>query len=246
MADGPQRIQLHVTSLVLPSCDEVHLWWLQHSLTAASTEWLTDDERRRAKRFLAREHADAFVCVRSALRGLLGAYLGCFPSQPVLAAGRWGKPHLADSPLRFNLSHSGEWAVFAFATGREIGVDVEQVRADRDLIPIAHRFFAPSEVECLSCLSASEQVEAFYRIWTRKEAVIKAHGAGLSLPLDSFAVSAGPEARLVTPPPDTPSLRLEALSAPTGYASALCVDGPVLEIISRTLNPRSGDEWENG
>jgi 4'-phosphopantetheinyl transferase len=89
--------------------------------------------------------------------------------------------------MQFNLSHSGERALLALGVGRPVGVDIEQHRA-LDPLALARRFFSRDEIDALDRLGGQARAEAFFRCWTRKEALIKAMGDGLSFPLDSFAV----------------------------------------------------------
>src|SRR5207248_1406414 len=115
------------------------------------------------------------------------------------------KPKLAHhtrseaTPFSFNVSHSGDLALIAFASLPDVGIDVEAIRPDFATSEIAERFFSPGEVENLLALPVPEQTEAFFQCWTRKEAYIKAVGEGLSIPLDSFDVEfrPGKEAQLV-------------------------------------------------
>jgi 4'-phosphopantetheinyl transferase len=78
--------------------------------------------------------------------------------------------------VEFNLSHSGSRAWLAFARGREVGVDVEQIRNTLDYEVLALRFFSPAEQKELTALGAAEKCRGFFRCWTRKEAYIKALG----------------------------------------------------------------------
>jgi len=89
--------------------------------------------------------------------------------------------------LYFNLTHSDGLAALGVSAAPELGVDVEQVRPLKE--DIAERFFSPGEVAALRALPEDQQLPAFYRCWTRKEAVVKAIGEGLSRPLDSFDVT---------------------------------------------------------
>jgi 4'-phosphopantetheinyl transferase len=151
--------------------------------------WLSPDEEARAARFLREEHADAFRAARGGLRGVLAQYLGCRPADIVFAAGPHGKPHVgrpALPGLRFNLSHSGGLAALGVVAGIEIGVDIEAVRAVEP--GVAERFFASGERRRLAGLAGEAWTRAFHRCWTRKEAVVKAMGDGLSAPLDAFEV----------------------------------------------------------
>jgi 4'-phosphopantetheinyl transferase len=136
------------------------------------------------------------AAARGWLRSLLGRYLGVAPHSIEFRFNEHGKPSLAGaherSSLRFNISHSHGFALFAFARGREVGVDIEKIRPGRPFQRIAERFFAPGETARFSSIPAAQQAHAFFECWTRKEAYIKARGKGLSLPLDSFEVGFGP------------------------------------------------------
>jgi 4'-phosphopantetheinyl transferase len=156
---------------------------------------LSPDERRRAARFVFERDRRRFIAARARLRQLLGERLGVSPEKVQLAYSSAGKPSLApgyERDLRFNLSHCEDVAVFAFADGREVGIDVEAVRELEDAGEIAARFFSPAEDEAYRGLPERERPQGFFNCWTRKEAFIKALGSGLSHPLDSFAVSLAP------------------------------------------------------
>ncbi len=155
---------------------------------------LSPDERRRAERFAFDEPRRRFIRSRGLLRRALAGVLGGNAGEIPLVDDRLGKPRLADGSgdLRFNVSHSaGLWAL-ALTRGREVGVDVEEVRLDRDLEGIAARFFSAAENGVLRSLPPADRAAAFYRCWTRKEAWLKARGFGLRVPLDSFDVSLAP------------------------------------------------------
>jgi 4'-phosphopantetheinyl transferase len=155
---------------------------------------LSADERERASRFRFEHLQTAFTISRGILRFLLGRYLAIEPDRARFAYGARGKPRLAfpETPLEFNLAHSGRFAAYAFALGCELGVDIEEVRPLADQENIIRRYFSPEECEEWLALAPAERDEAFYRCWTRKEAYIKALGDGLSMPLDSFQVSLRP------------------------------------------------------
>jgi 4'-phosphopantetheinyl transferase len=177
---------------------QVHLWLVRLEASednfARALSWLSPEETARAKRFYFDRHRRAFALGRAALRGLLGSYLGIQPAKVGFVYGEQGKPALKDDAcsLRFNVSNSSDLAAYAFTTGCEIGVDVEQHRSLHDLEHIADRFFSPEETAELLELSEAERIPAFFHCWTRKEAYIKAQGGGLSIPLDSFQVTLRP------------------------------------------------------
>jgi 4'-phosphopantetheinyl transferase len=102
-----------------------------------------------------------------------------------------GKPFLEPNPLdlRFNVTHAGSVVACAVTAGAEVGIDVEPLREVPDALDLAGRFFAPAERAALEAVATSERARAFLTCWTRKEAYVKAVGAGLSHPLDAFCVS---------------------------------------------------------
>jgi 4'-phosphopantetheinyl transferase len=162
----------------------------------------------------------------------LGRYLELPPERLFFSYSPYGKPTLAslDTPLRFNVSHSGELLLIAVTLERALGVDVEQVRPDMSVIEIAERFFSENERRALAGVPQALQHDAFFDCWTRKEAYIKAKGDGLSLPLDQFDVAFGPGrmAQLLATRPDRTEAarwRLQDLDVADGYKAALAVEG---------------------
>lgn len=154
---------------------------------------LSDDEKTRAGRFVYDRDRRRFVVARGTLRKLLAPLFGVPPAAIVFAYAAQGKPSVPAAPsLHFNLSHSENLAALAVSRQREIGVDIEHVRALKE--DVAERFFSAREVTALRAMPADRQLEAFYRCWTRKEAIVKAIGEGLSHALDSFDVTLGADA----------------------------------------------------
>lgn len=181
--------------------DEVHVWGVELEQYRANIqdffETLAADERRRAGRFHFERDRAHFVIARGVLRDILGRYLSRLPARIRFGYGPQGKPALAETsgrpPLEFNVSHSRGLALYAFAQGREVGLDVEYVREDFASEEVARQFFSARELAALGSLPKGTWTRAFFNCWTRKEAYIKATGAGLSCPLSSFSVSLDPE-----------------------------------------------------
>jgi len=152
-------------------------------------ELLDEGERARADRFKVEHAYRTFVISHAFAREVLGQYLGQGPHLLSFRNSAHGKPDLEDGgDLRFNLSHTEGSAVLAAVRGREIGVDVERVRHNIDIIELADRFFSQPEAAWLRSQPVSERHSAFFACWTAKEAYIKAHGEGLSFPLSAFSV----------------------------------------------------------
>lgn len=164
-----------------------------------ATALLAGHERLRASRFARRRDGRRFTVARAELRRQLGARLMVPPQHIEFAYGPRGKPRLAGrhgrADLRFSVSHCDGVAALAFATGREIGVDIEALRAVRDAETIAARLCSPVEWHAYESLPEHQKLRGFLNWWTRKEAFVKADGGGLCHPLDAFDVSLAPGAR---------------------------------------------------
>lgn len=163
--------------------------------------------------------------------------MGVQPHAIEFGTEEYGKPYVKRSNLRFNLSHSNEWALLGVVEGREIGVDIEYHHAIRDYAGIANRFFSEDEVEALFALPETDWLEGFYRCWTRKEAFIKAIGTGLYLPLDRFSVSLHPDEKPMILSVRTPDFRAEEwvlshVGVPAKYSGAM--------VLGRQTGPKSG------
>lgn len=207
---------------------EVHVWRTRleqpPELQESYLRTLAEDERVRANRFHFDVHRRHFVVARGFLRLVLSRYLETTPEALRFAYGPYGKPMLAaESALRFNASHSGDWAVYAFVQDHEVGIDVEHIKKDFETEGIAERFFSAREVETLNTLADAERPAAFFRCWTRKEAYIKAIGSGLSHPLDSFDVTLAPGEPAALSRVEGWSLF--DLDVAPDYAAALAIDG---------------------
>jgi len=173
---------------------EVQIWRVWLSTTDSALGYyraaLCLDELNRAERFRFENLKRSYIVSRGGLRVLLSHYLGCNPREIEFVCGQNGKPALRGmSPVRFNVSHSGDLALYAFTLDCELGVDVERLRELDDLESIASRFFCAAEASELLSLRPEDRRSAFFRCWTRKEAYVKAVGDGLSIPLDRFQVT---------------------------------------------------------
>jgi len=214
----------------------VHVWYVSldqsESLLHRLAQTLSDEEHKRAQRFHFRKDRDHFIAARGALKDILSHYLKREPEELFFHYNEYGKPKLAENSSRlcFNVSHSGNIALYAVTYGREVGIDVEQIRPDFAEEPIARRFFSPAEAAVFSDLAAHEKKEAFFSCWTRKEAFIKATGKGVSFGLDNFDVSLLPDkpAALLSVKGDKKEARrwsLKNLDIQPGYRAALAVEG---------------------
>ena len=207
-------------------------------------------ERARADRFVRDTDRTRFIVAHAVTRAMLGGCLGVPPQSIAFGTGHFGKPHVLQpsEDLRFNLSHTANRALLALSRGREIGVDIEQERPV-DVLGLAAHCFSPGERTALASFPEHERLHAFYRGWTRKESFVKAHGVGLSFPLQQFDVSlddAGENLLLndevSAPPHDTWTIR--ALSCTPGFCAAVTVAGTGWQLVSCELSSADGSLFE--
>ncbi|AEY91191.1 4'-phosphopantetheinyl transferase [Streptomyces hygroscopicus subsp. jinggangensis 5008] len=220
------------TPVSASDADEVEIWripldsWPDPEGYPPELEDILDDaEKERARRGTEPGMRRRFVIAHAALRIILGERLGRAPESVRLTRGRWGKPRLAqgDGP-HFSLSHSGELALLALAP-RPVGVDVERPRAGLDPARLAERFFPAEE----SAWVARDGRRAFARLWTRKEACVKAAGGrlaqGMALPVGRFSG----QAAVRDPTGSLPGTwRVQDVPLTGAYAGAVALlgDGP--------------------
>jgi 4'-phosphopantetheinyl transferase len=200
---------------------------------------LSDAERARATLFVSDALRNRWLHGHVATRRILARELGVAPEAVVYGAAAAGKPFVAapaGSGVEFSYSDSGDLALVAVGspdadpksgdpTVGALGVDVEAYRPMSDMDGIAKRFFAEEEREALFALPETERVAGFYRLWTRKEAYIKAIGTGLGHALDRFAVTIGmQDVRILHDGNDrsvAARLALHAVPVGEGYEAAL-------------------------
>ncbi|MFJ9005172.1 4'-phosphopantetheinyl transferase family protein [Streptomyces canus] len=198
---------------------------------------LSEGEAERADRCRFENDRRRFVIAHGALRLILAGCLDVPPEELRLRRGRHGKPRLAgSSDVRFNLSHSGELALVAVTRHQEVGVDVDRLRPGLPVEPFAERFFPASDARFVAAAAGpTERAERFLRLWTRKEAVVKAAGARLAQGLGlTVLTDADTDADVVRDPsgqiPGTWSVC--DLPVPDGCLAALAVAGPTAPRIS--------------
>jgi len=208
-------------------------------------QFLAEDEMHRADKYRFDRDRTLFVTCRGLLRVLLAAFTGLDPRHVQFATGPVGKPYLVTqeglAAIRFNVSHSHGRVLLGFSRVRELGVDVEQVRAMDDLEGLAQRYFAPEEQTDLANRDDGGRLRHFFTIWALKEAYLKGTGKGLTTPLDSFYVSP-----LGDPPESTRYAvigrtgdgvgpwSLRTLPNISGFAAAIAVEGAGWYLSERT------------
>ena len=212
----------NIRSLPDLSTDKIHIWGVEvprmaHRMADLEAQ-LSTSELDKAGRFRRELDRHASIVARGTLRVLLGGYTDLTPTDVQITYAESGKPHLAGSNVEFNVSHSGDWIVIAVGRNRAIGVDIEKIRRDIDLLPLVERYFLPEEQVHIK--AATDPHVSFYQHWVRKEAYIKACGSTLlrelkriSVPLEDGAEKNG--------------WFFHYLEAGSTYAAAVVTDKPL-------------------
>ena len=174
---------------------DLEAWW------EVAAPWVSARETATALRYHRRQDAVRHVVGRALTRILLARELGIPKLTEEFSTNAWGKPVLPASGMEFSISHSGRFVWTAVSRAGAIGIDIERVDATVDYHDLAG-IFHPVECSAIRALPARAARDAFYRCWTRKEAVVKALGEGFSRPLTAFRVLTDVAARdwLVEPP----------------------------------------------
>lgn len=185
------------TSLYFLEENETHLWWVyadqvrDPALLRRQFAILSEREQQQQQRFRFEKGRHQYLVSHALVRETLSRYAPVAPAEWSFSTNRYGRPAIAEpaefTHLRFNLSHADGMAVVALARDRDVGVDVENVTRQGQLLEIADRFFSPAEVRQLHQVDFSHRRSMFFEFWTLKEAYIKARGMGLAIPLDSFS-----------------------------------------------------------
>ncbi len=217
---GPAEVRL--------TPDEVHVWALRLDCSPTELEelraTLSPAELDRAARFRFERHRHRFVAARGLLRSCLGSYLNMEAREVGFVYGARGKPGLGKSELEFNLAHSEELALLAVSGSGPVGVDVEWLRLPDDADELVARFFSARESALFTSLPDEEKANAFFNLWTRKEALLKATGEGIGYALNRVEVSflPGDPAKLLSSA-EAASWKLTHLNPAEGFVGALAV-----------------------
>ncbi|MCA2220999.1 4'-phosphopantetheinyl transferase family protein [Nonomuraea aurantiaca] len=225
------------------------VWKIHLDRPLAPGGWrsLSDAERERARRLGSARERHRFMVAHAALRAILGEVCGVRAARLAFGAEDSGRPYVALPYGRtapgfnlpdgrsgnsshgrgapdFNLSHSEEWALVAVAPpGSRVGVDVERIREDLDCLAMAGSMYQPEEVDRLREAGPSGLRAGYFRLWTAKEAYVKAVGVGLA-GLRNVLVreeSTTHGAVLSLPSPPGAALPVRWLGVAPGYAAAV-------------------------
>jgi 4'-phosphopantetheinyl transferase len=191
---------------------------------------LDDSERERAGRFRFPDDRARFTIGRAMARKALGHFLQREPASISFTRTERGRPVLPRHELAFNISHARDFIAVGVAKDARVGIDIECVDRKIDLMGLVERILSERDFRAFATLPEEEKLAAFFRVWTRKEAYLKARGEGISEGLQSITVSFGADAiSTITDTRDEAGAakwRLHALPVPDDYQGCVACDDP--------------------
>jgi 4'-phosphopantetheinyl transferase len=234
---------------------EIHVWAVKLGVTSKELEdfaaTLSPQESERAKKFKFDTHRNRFIAGRGVLRTILGQYLGATPADLRFVYLANGKPALGEGfesvGIHFNLAHTEDLALLAVTRIGTVGVDVECVRPIKNVDELVARFFSQRENDLFQKVSDPEKPAAFFNLWTRKEALLKATGEGITRSLSLVEVSflVNEPARLLAISGDeaaAPRWCLREITPAVGITGAVAIELGTSNIQHRTSNIQLGDD----
>lgn len=215
------------------NCQEVHIWKInleQSSINVQNSfDILNEAEKNKAQKFRFEKHQKRYTMARSSLKRILSRYLSMTPQNVEFQYNDYGKPQLLEKlnniDLQFNVSHSENVAIYGITCHYLIGVDIEYIRPMPEADNLAKRFFSRKEFEHISQLSSTEKYEEFFKLWTAKEAYLKAIGKGISGGLEKVEISTDETVRFINlPKSDDINYNLFYLTPHHNYLGAIAVE----------------------
>lgn len=220
---------------------QLHIWFLtvkESSLIQEAWSFLYSEEVSRATELTKEKSKKYYIVSYGIRRKLLSHYLGISPDALIFQTNAHGKPSLnynamvqektsfsTDIPVHFNISHSGEYAVFLFSLDSPVGIDIQQMYPSSYKEKIIKRMFHPDEQILFSTLTQEENTNLFYRFWTIREAFLKALGYGFSMPSDTFCIERGKSSenyyKITKSLEDYSLWRIKSIPAPENYMCSI-------------------------
>jgi 4'-phosphopantetheinyl transferase len=223
--------------------NEIHVWATTLAAPPSVLEnfatTLSPEEKERAYKFKFEKHRNRFIAGRGALRAILAPYLRANAAKLRFVYSANGKPALAEEfagdGIHFNLAHSEEMVLVAVTRMGAVGVDVEGVRPVKDVEELVARFFSQRESEAFRKVSDDQKPAAFFNLWTRKEALLKATGEGITRSLSLVEVSflPGEPARLLAISGDAAKAAewsLRELAPAAGFTGAIAIQAQDISV----------------
>jgi 4'-phosphopantetheinyl transferase len=224
--------------------------WVVRLADQSAESWrsvLTQSEWEKAMRFRMPADQKRFVVTRAILKTLLARYFGRLATEIEFTQNEYGKLSVQSGPIEFNVSHSGDYALIAFAKESAVGIDIERISGDRIVTDLARRILSPLEHARFLSLAETDRKQVFFQIWTLKESVLKGIGSGLSVPPECIEIAFYPDApKLLSAStkeiPDIRDWTLQSLSVgDEDYVAAIAVKHKTPSIEIKRFESHSPD-----
>lgn len=215
------------------NAQNIHVWktYLEQSAINIKDSFkiLNEEEKNKAQRFRLEKHQQRFIIARSSLKRILSLYLSIPPQKIDFQYNTYGKPQLLENinkiNLQFNISHSENIAIYGITCQNLIGVDIEYMRPMSEAENLAKRFFTQKEFVAMSKLSSAEKNREFFKLWTGKEAYLKAIGKGISGGLDKVEISSHEPRKFIRlPESNQTNYNLFYLTPEHNYLAAIAIE----------------------
>lgn len=187
-------------------------------------DFLFDSEKERADQLKLKQVFAQFVITRGRLRRSLAQQLSCTPQELIIESGEKGKPYLKNFDYQFNVSHTQGAAIIALSPTIQLGVDIENLNREVDIVGVAKQLFTEQEQNFI--FNANDKKQAFFYVWTRKEALSKAFGLGIYS--DIKLVSVVEQDRIVM---ETQECFIHNLKLTEDYCVAMASKNPTEKLI---------------
>ncbi len=221
--------------------DEVHIW--QANLKRLSqnpknfSEYLSPNEKEKAERLKFTHDRDQYILRHYLLRLILCKYCTCQPNELIFRFNDYQKPFISlpqPEENKFNMSYSDDFMIVGISKQNDVGIDIEKVREISNLEDIAYDNFSQPELEYFN--SEPDKKTAFFKIWTRKEAFIKAVGNGIYFPLKSFCIEIDPSGSyenltIMKNPAESKLWKTIALKVPDNHIASLAVKSDRFKVL---------------
>jgi len=223
------------TPLIEIGSHEVHVWGFSLNVDAGelthAAQYLSGNEQERVNRLVSGRHQHEFMTAHVVLRMVLSRYCAQRPQELDIQKTSAGKPFLTyDNAIRFNLTHSHGRALIAIAKDREVGIDLEKIRPEVDIVSLANRFLSSQDQAYIGAGDSKRRHDRFLQVWVAREAVFKAEGKGMTFPLHRDHVelsSDGEKGRLVVGGggSDGTNMPIRFLPLESGWVGAVAAEG---------------------
>ncbi len=218
---------------------EIHIYYLcedsRYNYNNSFINNLSDDEINKINRFIFEKDRITHTISKGTLRYIMSGYLNLKPEEIIFNQNEYGKPFISEDQnpekIQFNLSHSGDMIIYAISKGRNIGIDIQEIKDSDSVTDIVDHYFSETEKAAFRSLPDEQKLKGFHSCWARKEAYIKALGLGLSYPLNSFSVPVTPvyTSAVIYDDSGTAYSVTDIIISP-GYTAAVAVKGSDAEL----------------